>query len=70
MDIIINRLGINKRDLLDMSLGSDLAVRVTLMEANIINETKEWLSNNGISLDLENNYKPKSDKIIIIKNIP
>lgn len=44
------RLGIDKSKLLDRNQ-SNMAVRLAQSETIIINETKEWMKNNGIDVD-------------------
>ena len=67
------RLGIQKSDLLDKDQ-SNIAVNLAKSEAIIINQTKDWMKEQGIDLDkLENvprNKCERSDTTLLVKNIP
>jgi multiple RNA-binding domain-containing protein 1 len=63
------KLGVKKAEILD-STTEDMAVRLALAETNIINETKEYFVQNGISLDSFGQSKKKSPTVILVKNIP
>ena len=67
------RLGIDKSKLLDRNQ-SNMAVRLAQSETIIINETKEWMKNNGIDVDNLQKLPRKDCKrsltILLIKNIP
>lgn len=65
------RLGVTKAEILDP--GSDnLAVRLALAETHVINETKSYLEEEGISLDSfeQNMKKDRSNTVLLAKNIP
>eukprot|EP00347_Sterkiella_histriomuscorum_P002356 403368470 len=68
-----SKLNISKGSLLDRDQ-KNLAVRVAKAETIIINQTKEWMKENGIDLDrLERTDRLKckrSHTVIIVKNIP
>ena len=53
---------------------SDLAVRMAKSETFIINQTKEWLKNNGFDIDFlqkqARNQIKRSKTTLLIKNIP
>lgn len=67
------KLNISKGSLLDRDQ-KNLAVRIAKAETIIINQTKDWMKENGIDLDkLERTDRLKckrSHTVIIIKNIP
>ena len=67
------KLGIQKSDLLDVD-SSNMAVKMAQSETIIINQTKDWLKNNGIDLyKLEKTPRAdckRSDTILLVKNIP
>jgi multiple RNA-binding domain-containing protein 1 len=47
-----------------------MAVRLALAETDIINETKQYLEDEGIDLDSFSKRKVRSNTIILVKNIP
>ena len=68
---ISNTLNIDKSELLNRD-ASNLAVNVATMETHIINETKDWLTENGMNLDLLKGKRSgciRSKTTILIKNI-
>lgn len=71
---IADRLGVNKSDILNPGAngGADnAAVRLALAETRIIQETKEFLAQQGINVDAFQGAKgPRSDTTILVKNIP
>ncbi|KYQ94283.1 RNA-binding region RNP-1 domain-containing protein [Tieghemostelium lacteum] len=73
-DAIISSLSerykISQGEILDTE-AQDMAVRMTLMETHIINETKKFLEENGVVIDYigDKNVK-RSNTTILIKNIP
>jgi multiple RNA-binding domain-containing protein 1 len=51
--------------------GENVAVRVTLAETQIINETKSYLEDEGVNVEnLTNNKSARSSTIILVKNLP
>ena len=62
-------LGVKKSEILD-SNADNMAVRLALAETNIIAETKNYLEENGVSLEAFTKNKAKSPFVIIVKNIP
>ena len=52
----------------------DLAVKMALAETQVIKETKEWLSLNGVDVQIFDNTTRKdcqrSRKVILVKNLP
>ena len=67
------KLGIQKSDLLDKD-SSNMAVKMAQSETIIVNQTKEWLQQNGIDLyKLEKTSRKdckRSDTTLLVKNIP
>ena len=71
IDTISKRLKISKEDLLSQN-NADIAVQIAAMETTIINETKEWLKQQGINLDILKGKRQdciRSKTIIFVKNI-
>ena len=71
IDTIAKRLKIKKEDLLSQN-NPDIAVQISAMETTIINETKEWLKQQGINLDVLKGKRQdciRSKTIILVKNI-
>ncbi|KAM9976788.1 hypothetical protein ACTFIR_010634 [Dictyostelium discoideum] len=49
----------------------DLAVRMTLMETHVINETKKFLEDQGVIVqDIGNKGSKRSNTVLLVKNIP
>ena len=46
-----NKYGIDKRQILDAESGQSLGVRLALGETEVVNETRDFLIENGVSLD-------------------
>ena len=65
-------MGISKSDLLssDASGGSSAAVKLALAETAVIADTKKYFLDAGISLDSLSPRVPRSQTILLIKNIP
>ena len=71
IDTISKRLKIKKEELLSQN-NADVAVQIAAMETTIINETKEWLKQQGINLDILKGKRQdciRSKTIILVKNI-
>jgi multiple RNA-binding domain-containing protein 1 len=68
-EAIARKLGVQKNQILDAET-DDMAVRLALAETTIINETKEYLLEEGVSLDAFGKRKDRSNTIILVKNIP
>ncbi|CAG8619995.1 6527_t:CDS:10 [Funneliformis mosseae] len=64
---IANRFKIKKSDILDPE-SDNMSARLALAETHIIQETKAFLSENGMCLD-SFGKKEKSDTVILVKNI-
>ncbi len=71
---IADRLGVSKSDILNPGAdgGPDnAAVRLALAETRIIQETKEFLTQEGINVDAFDGKKgARSDTTMLVKNIP
>ena len=71
IETISKRLNISKEELLNKE-NSDIAVQISAMETTIINETKEWLKDQGINLDILKGKRSeciRSKNILFVKNI-
>ena len=71
IDAISKRLKIPKEEILSQN-NADIAVQISAMETTIINETKEWLKQQGINLDILKGKRQdciRSKTIIFVKNI-
>ena len=72
MSSMAERLGVPKSEILDPT-SSDTAVKQAHAETQIIQETKQYLKDNGVNLEAFRKnvrYSQKSDKIILVKNFP
>lgn len=64
------KLGLKKSDILDPE-AENMAVRLALAETQVIQDTKSYLESHGVTLDaFEKGEKTRSDKIMLVKNIP
>ncbi|KAI7834137.1 hypothetical protein BX661DRAFT_176691 [Kickxella alabastrina] len=68
-DSISERLSISKADLLSADSSGNPAVRLALAETHIINDTKRFFEEHGVSLD-HFETRERSDTVILVKNIP
>ena len=71
IDAVAKRLKIKKENLFNQN-NADIAVQIAAMETTIINETKEWLKQQGINLDILKGKRQdciRSKTIILVKNI-
>ncbi|CEM11929.1 unnamed protein product [Vitrella brassicaformis CCMP3155] len=80
-DVIAQQLGIEKRDLLDVS-SDNLAVRVALGETRVLQDTRRWLKEEGIHVEAfervgnslltarSSRDVPRSDDTLIVKHLP
>ncbi|KAN0065554.1 Multiple RNA-binding domain-containing protein 1 [Thecaphora frezii] len=68
---IADRLGVSKSDILNPqdAASDNAAVRLALAETRIIQETKEFLANEGIDVDAFDR-KERSETTMLVKNIP
>ena len=68
-------MNVPKSSILDPN-SADMAVRLALAETQVVNETKRFLTQNGVSIDdFESGMggkkkKYRSDTVILVKNIP
>jgi multiple RNA-binding domain-containing protein 1 len=65
---VASKLGVSKTDILDPT-SSDAAVKQAHAETNVIQETKAYLSSNGIDLEAFK-IRERDDKIVLLKNFP
>lgn len=67
------KMGIQKSELLDRD-SDNIAVKMAKSETIIINQTKEWMKDNGIDLDvlekLPREQCKRSKTTLLVKNIP
>ncbi|WWC68401.1 uncharacterized protein I206_102327 [Kwoniella pini CBS 10737] len=66
---VANRIGISKSELLNGDSGN-AAVKLALAETTVIEETKKYFEDAGIILDSLQPKVPRSQNIILVKNIP
>lgn len=65
-----NRMDISKGELLDRD-ADNMAVRLALAETHIIQETVQYLEEEGVCIDVfKNKNTERSDTVILVKNIP
>ncbi|KXS19746.1 RNA-binding domain-containing protein [Gonapodya prolifera JEL478] len=71
LESIAKTLGVIKAEILDPEAGN-LAVRVAMAETHVIEETKKYLEDEGVSLSaLETGLKKtRSTTVILVKNLP
>eukprot|EP00106_Octopus_bimaculoides_P015495 XP_014782937.1 PREDICTED: probable RNA-binding protein 19 [Octopus bimaculoides] len=70
-DVLTEKYGIKKTDLLDFETNDSLGVRMALGETQIVTETREFLLENGVSLDSFSQASgPRSKTVILVKNLP
>ncbi|KIO29699.1 hypothetical protein M407DRAFT_226510 [Tulasnella calospora MUT 4182] len=72
---IADRMRISKADILNAENGTtNPAVKLALAETHVIQETKRYLEENGICLDVfqskGHSYPRRSNAVILVKNIP
>jgi multiple RNA-binding domain-containing protein 1 len=63
---VADRLGVSKSEVLDPT-SADAAVKQALAETNTIRDTKDYLQNNGVSIDAFKNAR-RDDRTILLKN--
>jgi multiple RNA-binding domain-containing protein 1 len=71
IEAVAKKLNIPKSDILSKD-NTNLAVQVAAMETTVINDSKEWLQNQGINLDILKGKRQeclRSKNVILIKNI-
>ena len=71
VDSMANRYEVDKRDILDARESDSLAVRIALGETQVVSDTKSFLEQHGVNLDIFG--KPnvaRSKNIILVKNLP
>lgn len=69
---ITERFKIKKDDILGQDANNQ-AVKIALAETQIINETKDWLRDNGLNIDVFTTDRKTCDRsktVILVKNIP
>lgn len=72
MEYVAQEYGLTKIDLLNREVQNP-AVKIALAETKIINETKEWLKDNGINTKLfegTKNSVERSRTVVVVKNLP
>ncbi|KAI8822333.1 hypothetical protein BJ741DRAFT_557176 [Chytriomyces cf. hyalinus JEL632] len=68
-EAMARKLNVKKSDILDPS-SENMAVRLALAETDIVNETKQYLEEEGIDLNAFQRNKTRSNTILLCKNIP
>ncbi|BES97847.1 RNA recognition motif. (a.k.a. RRM, RBD, or RNP domain) [Nesidiocoris tenuis] len=67
-ETIAEKYSVTKEDVL---MGKDAAVGMALAETQLVNETKQFLLDNGVKLDAFNQVvKVRSKNVILVKNLP
>jgi multiple RNA-binding domain-containing protein 1 len=51
MEVISHKLGVKASDILDVDSGN-MAVRVALAETEVLDDTKKWLEQHGVRLEV------------------
>lgn len=71
-DVLVDKLNAEKSDLLDPTSKTSLGIRMALGETQLVRETREFLLQNGVSLDSFESKKrsPRSSTVIVAKNLP
>lgn len=70
-DAMADKYGVSKGDVLNIESSGSLAVRMAMGEAHIVAENKEFLRENGVSLDaFEGGSNARSKNTILVKNLP
>ncbi|KAL5016171.1 hypothetical protein ScPMuIL_005760 [Solemya velum] len=70
-DVIAEKYGTTKSQLLNAESSESLGVRLALGETQIVAETREFLVENGVSLDCFSQANaPRSKTVILVKNLP
>ncbi|XP_067650860.1 probable RNA-binding protein 19 [Haliotis asinina] len=70
-DAMAERYGTSKSQILDASGKESLGVRMALGETQIVSETRDFLLDNGVSLDsFSQAAAPRSKTVILAKNLP
>lgn len=72
-DIMAKKFEVNKRDLLTQSNKKDnVAIRMALGETQIVNEVRQFLTQNKVSLDSfsRGHDCSRSKTVILVKNLP
>uniref|UniRef100_A0A5S6R3M4 RRM domain-containing protein n=1 Tax=Trichuris muris TaxID=70415 RepID=A0A5S6R3M4_TRIMR len=71
VDVLVDRLDVEKSEILDPTSSSSLGVRVALGEAQIVRETVQFLEQHGVVLDsFGGGTIQRNDHVILVKNIP
>ena len=72
LDAIAVRLGVPKSSIMNVHESDSLATRLAIAETHIIQETKEYLESEGVSLDafINNAQVERSKTVILVKNMP
>ncbi|XP_060724141.1 probable RNA-binding protein 19 [Tachysurus vachellii] len=70
-DVIAEKYNTTKSQVLDHESQGSLAVRMALGETQIIQETRQFLLDSGVSLDsFSQATGPRSNSVILVKNLP
>lgn len=71
-EVLAEKMNVKKRKLVaDANDQESIAVRMALAETRLVNETRNFLADNGVDLDkFEENSKKRSRTVILVKNLP
>ena len=70
VDAMAERYSTEKSSILDPESGHSAAVRVALGETQLVSETREFLTSQGIRLELFERKSKRSKTVILVKNLP
>lgn len=70
-DVMAERYGTSKQELLATEMGDSVAVRMALGETQVVTETREFLQGQGVELDaFSRPATERSKTVILVKNLP
>ncbi|XP_053375079.1 probable RNA-binding protein 19 isoform X2 [Mercenaria mercenaria] len=70
-DVLAEKYKTSKSDILDTELKGSLGVRLALGETQVVQETRDFLTDNGVALDsFSQPNAPRSKTVILVKNLP
>ena len=70
VDAMAERYSTDKSSILDPESGHSAAVRVALGETQLVSETREFLTSQGVRLELFGGKNKRSKMVILAKNLP
>ncbi|KAL4223638.1 putative RNA-binding protein 19 [Mactra antiquata] len=71
VDVLAEKYDAEKSDILDTNMKGSLGVRIALGETQLVQQTRDFLTEHGVSLDSFTQVKtPRSKTVILVKNLP